>query len=263
MTGVDNAVTKLDARLKAMNIGSDLSAEIEALFGRGQPAQIEGLSPERSQQLQTARAKIVAAQRSAEETVTAIRAQIQPNGQAPRGTGAALTEAEQVVAKWTQEMKELNKAIADEVKALKEAAELAKAAKHIGARFAGGEGSMFDALADEFDKDTQRSDRQRVDEVARMTAQVARALNNADPEIFGRPRIGGPGGTRQSTRAALMGLDAFGSSILEAAAGQDPKAEEKAAVKELNAIRTKMDQQLEELRKRGPAHAVFAEGAIA
>lgn len=276
--GLENAVTRLDARLKQMNVGSALATKIDILFGRGGTTQIEGLTPERSEQIQAARAAITKAELEAQGKVDAVQAQIEAHGglQAPRGSAGAFREAQQEVDNLRLAMNRLNDEVVEEIKAREESTKRLKEqlgatgqnSAMIGARLgeilnglfgnatnavneaAGGAGGMMG-----------RGARMEADEVARLIAEAERAINNADPEIFGRVRGGGAVGER--TRATLMSGEDAARQILSATTGQDPADLQRQGNDHLKAMRAKMDEQLEELRKKGPAHAVWAEGAIA
>lgn len=311
--GFDNAVTRLDAKLKALGQNPSAGAILDALAGRGGPRSVEGsqlaggvLSPA----IDANRASQFAEQRAALESRLLeaferagpdaakhnefIKEMSEVSGNSRAVTAEnfsdilppGIIEAQQDIEQLELALKQLDEQIKIEAKFRaadleakqneKRAIDLAvQAVLNFGHAVGGAENALLRAVEGAVGLGQPapgevnggaigmmgRGARQRADEVARMFAEAERALNNADPVALGRmPAL--PGVT-DKRRGALMGAEEASRSILEATAGKSPELEELKRQTEISK-KIEENQRMElELRRKGPAHAVWAEGVIA
>lgn len=285
LTGVENAVTALDRRMKEQNADPQRGL-IDRLEGLGGSRPIAGLDPEREKVLQAERDALEAQLPAMIEAVANAEAMFrETRGVAAAGGDARargfmagpLQDAENAFDEATVELQKLqgnlervNKKIGEEV-FVRESAE--KAAKHneeklialgnavfmvtekLGNLARGGLLTFDDALRGAVGM-AGRGAKGEAERLAEMDKEIEAALDMAAPPNRARSPA-------NAQRAALIGLEEFSSNILAATASQNPElkvAEE--SKKSLQQIEQHL-RSIEQLQKRGPAQAVFAEGAIA
>lgn len=287
VTGLDNAVTRLDARMKAQNEASKARAAGERVeFGASGFGAIPGLSPERAAELSGEQATRQIALQQAQAGAVAARRRLKEFAN-PDNVSAEVSEgiraADQEVVRAELHIKQLADTIKEEIsireaniKAMEFQRQVSERigfnAEHAGRLLGGGiegaAGGLNALLAPLLGEQRPGEHFRRSGAMGRgaggeaeivddLTKAIETAILNADPVALGHLPQFTHG--KQKQAAQMMGAQEFASGILRATASQDPERDmRRQQAEHIRGIDDKLRIQNELLKHGAPA--TFAAG---